>query len=282
MSVVLSLIAALAYGVSDFLGGLASRGAPARLVLTLSYPFGIVLMVVLLPVVGGQLDPATVAWGCVGGMAGATGVVLLYAGLATGPMGVVAPLTAVSSAVVSVGVGVGLGERPSTLAYFGGLLALGAVVLVSRGPGRDGASSPVTVRAVLLALLAGAGFGSYFCALHETPSTSGMWPLVISRAAGAVLIVGSAARHRALPIRSMDGAAVRLAFAAGALDAAAHLAYLLAVRHGLLALVSVLVALYPAATVGLATVVLGERTGRAQRLGLVIAAGSVALIARTG
>jgi drug/metabolite transporter (DMT)-like permease len=73
-----------------------------------------------------------------------------------------------------------------------------------------------------------------------------------------------------------------LAVAAGALDAAANLAYLLAVRQGLLSLVAVLVALYPAATILLARLVLGERTGRAQRLGLAVAAGSVALIAWSG
>ena len=196
-------------------------------------------------------------------------------------MGVVAPLTAVSTAVVPVGVGIGLGERPPLLAYVGVLLALGAVVLVSRGPARDEAHTPVTSRAVLLALLAGGGFGSYFCALHATPPSSGLWPLVISRAAATLLVVGAAIRHRALPGRLTHPSVIRMALGAGALDAVANLAYLLAVRHGLLALVSVLVALYPAATVGLATVVLGERTGRAQRIGLLIAAGSVALIART-
>jgi drug/metabolite transporter (DMT)-like permease len=279
VSVLLALAAALSYGVSDFVGGLASRREPALRVLLLSYPVGVVLMAVLLPLVPGRLDAATLAWAGAAGLAGAAGVVLLYLGLAAGPMGVVAPLTAVASAVVPVTVGIGLGERPPPVAYAGVALALLAVVLVSRGPG-GAVDGPVTARAVAIALLAGVGFGCYFVLLAGAPDTSGGWPLLVSRLASAVAVAGLAvaAGHAG---RLAPGVG-RFAVVAGALDALANLTYLLAVRQGLLSLVPVLVALYPAATILLARVVLGERTGRAQRVGLAVAAGSVALIAWSG
>ena len=279
MSVLLALLAAVSYGVSDFVGGAASRREPALRVLLLSYPVGLVLMVALLPLVPGRVDPATLLWSGAAGVAGAAGVVLLYLGLAAGPMAVVAPLTAVASAVVPVTVGIGLGERPPPLAYLGVGLALLAVALVSRGP-RGADRTPVTVPAVGLALLAGVGFGCYFVLLSRAPEASGGWPLVISRlsstlaAGGLALATGRAGR--------LAPGVVRFAVAAGALDALANLAYLLAVRQGLLSLVAVLVALYPAATILLARLVLGERTGPAQRLGLAVAAGSVVLIAWSG
>jgi drug/metabolite transporter (DMT)-like permease len=241
---------------------------------------GVLLMAALLPLVPGDLSAGTVGWSAAAGLAGALGVVLLYLGLATGPMGVVAPLTAVASAVVPAAVGIGLGERPPPLAYVGVALALLAVALVSRGPGGEAGRRPVTARAVGIALLAGVGFGCYFVLLARAPESSGGWPLLVSRISSAVAVVALAlATGR---VGRLSAGVPRLAVAAGALDAAANLAYLLAVRQGLLSLVAVLVALYPAATILLARLVLGERTGRAQRLGLAVAAGSVALIAWSG
>jgi uncharacterized membrane protein len=284
VSVLLALAGALSYGISDFAGGLASRRQPALRVLLVSYPVGVLLMAALLPLVPGHLDVATLGWSATAGLAGAAGVVLLYLGLATGPMGVVAPLTAVASAVVPVAVGIALGERPPLLAYGGVALALLGVVLVSRGPAADPteerAHQRVTVGVVGIALLAGVGFGLYFVLLAQAPAGSGGWPLLVSRVASALVVVGLAvASGRA---GRLPGGVTRLAVAAGALDALANLSYLLAVRQGLLSLVAVVVALYPAATILLARLVLGERTGTAQRLGLAVAAGSVALIAWSG
>ena len=284
MSVLIALAGALAYGISDFVGGLASRREAALRVLLLSYPVGVLLIAALLPLAPGRLDAATLAWSAAAGLAGAAGVVLLYLGLATGPMGVVAPLTAVASAVLPVVVGIALGERPPLLAYGGVALALLGVVLVSRGPAHDPAEDPahdrVTLRVVGVALLAGVGFGLYFVLLAQAPDGSGSWPLLVSRLASALavtaLAVGTGRAGR------LTGRVTALAVTAGALDAAANLAYLLAVRQGLLSLVAVVVALYPAATILLARLVLGERTGRAQRVGLAVAAGSVALIAWAG
>jgi drug/metabolite transporter (DMT)-like permease len=280
VSVLLALVGALSYGISDFAGGLASRRQPALRVLLLSYPIGVLLMAALLPTVPGHPDGATLAWSAAAGLAGTTGVLLLYVGLAIGPMGVVAPLTAVASAVVPVVIGIALGERPPPLAYGGVALALLGVALVSRGPVDDPARSRVTVRVVGIALLAGVGFGLYFVLLARAPATSGGWPLLLSRVVSALVVVTLAVATG--QARRLPRGVTRLAATAGALDALATLAYLLAVRQGLVSLVAVVVALYPAATILLARLVLGERTGRAQRLGLAVAAGSVALIAWAG
>jgi drug/metabolite transporter (DMT)-like permease len=280
VSVLLALLGALAYGISDFAGGLASRRDSALRVLLTSYPVGVLLMAALLPLVPGHPDAATVAWSVAAGLAGTAGVLLLYVGLAIGPMGVVAPLTALASAIVPVTIGIVLGERPAVFAYGGVALALLGVVLVSRGPAMDPAHARVTVRVVGIALLAGVGFGLYFVLLDQAPAASGGWPLLLSRMASALVVVALAVGTR--QAGRLSRGVVRLAVLAGALDALATLAYLLAVRQGLLSLVAVVVALYPAATILLARLVLGERTGRAQRLGLAVAACSVGLIAWAG
>ena len=214
MSVLLALVAAVTYGVSDFVGGLASRRDTALRVLVHSYPVGVLLTAALLPLVPGDLSAGAVGWSAAAGLAGALGVVLLYLGLATGPMGVVAPLTAVASAVVPAAVGIGLGERPPPLAYVGVALALLAVALVSRGPGGEAGRRPVTARAVWIALLAGVGFGCYFVLLARAPESSGGWPLLVSRISSAVAVVALAlATGR---VGRLSAGVPRLAVAAGA------------------------------------------------------------------
>ncbi len=271
----LGLLAAVLYGVGDFAGGIGSRRVSALTLLLYSYPVGAVLMAAMLPLSSGQLDAQVVLYGALGGLAGTVGVILLYGLMVVAPINVVSPVTAVLAAIVPVVVGVGIGERPPALAWFGIALGLLAVVLVSR-TADDHPFGPVGIRVLALATLSGLGFGLYFVFLDAAGDGSGLWPLVVSRIVSALLIVpvawgrGAARRvpRRLLPL---------LAFA-GACDALANLAFLLAARHGLLSLASVLTSLYPAATVLLAVWLLHEPVNRVQRAGLALAAGAVVLI----
>ncbi|MDQ6857118.1 MAG: EamA family transporter, partial [Candidatus Dormibacteraeota bacterium] len=131
MAALLALVSALSYGVSDFSGGLAARRVAATTVVLVSNGFSLllaVLVVTLLP--GSAYSGSDVVWGLAAGTVGLLGVVLLYRGLAMGPMSVVAPLTAVLSAVVPVVVGVAGGERPGIVAVIGVVLAVPAMALI--------------------------------------------------------------------------------------------------------------------------------------------------------
>ena len=277
MAVVLALLAAVSYGVSDFVGGLASRRRSALAILLYSYPVGAVLMAALLPLTSGTLTARAVVFGILGGAFGLVGVVLLYSLLAIAPMNVVSPITAVLAAAVPVVVGVLTGDRPATAAWFGVAIGFVAVVLVSRQP----AETPhgrLTTRTVALAIASGVGFGGYFVFLARAGDATGLWPLLISRLASAVLIVPLA--YRAGAITVIRGRLLALCVIAGALDAAANLFFLLASRQGLLSLAAVITALYPATTVALAIVFLHERPSRAQQVGLGLAAVAIVLITR--
>lgn len=277
MAILFALLAAGAYGVSDFLGGLAARRTPALTVLLVSYPIGALIMAALLPVYGGPLSTGTLVWSAGGGVAGLMGVALLYAALARAPMNVISPVTAVMAAVVPVIGGVVLGERPHAAAWSGIALGLVAVVLVSRTTS-DHPHGRVAGSALVMAVVAGVGFGAYFICLARSDTDSGMWPVVLSRAVSSGLVVPlalSRGEFRVLP-RSV----AVLAGWAGVLDATANIGFLLASRHGLLSLSGVITSLYPAGTVLLAGIVLGERTSRVQRVGLGLAAVAVVLLTR--
>ncbi|GFM17926.1 MULTISPECIES: EamA family transporter [unclassified Mycobacterium] len=122
----------MSYGVSDFVGGIASRRVAALRVVIVSYPVALVVLVAAAAPLGGTMSTAAVVWGLLSGVGQAFGVWWFYAALGSGPISVVSPLTAILVAGLPVGVGLTLGERPSALAGVGVVLALIAVVLVSR------------------------------------------------------------------------------------------------------------------------------------------------------
>jgi len=273
--VVLALLAAVVYGTGDFVGGLASRQRPAIAVLLYEYPVGAVLVLALLPAFYGPLDLRSALLGVAGGIAGMVGIIVLYSLMARAPMNIVSPVTAVLAAIVPVGFGVLVGERPHLAAWFGIALGLVAVLLVSRTP-QDHPHGPIGLPILALACLSGLGFGIYFICLARADHDSGLWPLVISRLTSAALIVPLAWQRRVAQV--LTGPVLGLALLAGVLDASANLFFLLASRHGLLSLASVITSLYPAMTVLLAAVLLHERTEPWQRVGLALAAGSIVLI----
>ncbi len=281
MAAALALVSALFYGASDFSGGLAARRVPATAVVLVSNALSLVLAllaVTLLP--GSSYQAGDLAWGMASGAVGLVGVVLLYRGLAMGPMSVVAPLTAVLSALVPVVVGTARGERPGPVAVIGIALAVPAMVLIGREPRRQ-ANARLRRSAVVSALCAGVSFGGFYVLLAQTGSNGGAWPLVGQRAASVaiLLVLTAAAATRRAGLPRPRGAALQLAMVAGVTDFAANLAYVLATHRGLLALVAVISSLYPATTLLLARGVLNERVGRQQAMGLLLAALAVTLIA---
>ncbi|MBW4043264.1 MAG: EamA family transporter [Acidobacteria bacterium] len=277
MAIVLALLGALVYGVSDFSGGLATRRAPALAVVFSGQLAGVLVLGVLLVVIPGRFDPVSLAWGAAAGLSGGAALLAFYRSLATGAMTVVAPLTAVMSALVPVVGGIVLGERPSALALVGVVLAVGAVVLVSAEHGRLPTPRSLRGPVVVGALSAGAGFGLLFVLLSRAAPDSGFWPLAGARTASLVLlaVVAVVGRRSLLPRRAPAG----LVVASGVGDMTANLLFVLASRVGLLSVVGVVLALYPAATVLLAMLVLRERLHRLQILGLALAASGVVLIA---
>jgi len=276
ITVVLGLVAAVLYGVGDFAGGIASRKVTAVTVLLLSYPVGAVLMAVMLPFFGGHLTARSAAYGVAGGAAGLVGVVVLYGLMTVAPINIVSPVSAVLAAIVPVGAGVILGERPQVAAWVGIALGLGAVVLVSRTTD-DHPHGRMAPRIIGLACVSGVGFGLYFVALARAGDHSGLWPLVVSRFSSALFIIPLAKSRGALTL-VRDRRLLRVIVLAGACDALANMCFLLASREGLLSIASVLTSLYPATTVLLAVLLLHEHISRVQRAGLALAAASIVLI----
>ncbi|HUW16162.1 MAG TPA: DMT family transporter [Actinomycetes bacterium] len=277
-AIALALVSSLAYGFTDFFGGMASRRTSVFVVGAVAQPAGLVLLFALVPFFGGTVSAAALLWGAASGVAGAVAFLLLFRSLAIGPMSIASPLSALTSAVLPVFAGIAFGEQLTGLIVAGIMLGLLAVLLVSRQ--HDDTPHPVSRRVVAMSLTSGVFIAIFFVALERSPDGSGLWPLITSRAMAAVVMVVAGVASGAL-VR--PGAAVtRLILGAAALDVIATAAFLLATREGLLAVVAVITALYPAGTLLMARVVLGERMQLIQKVGLGLAGGSVVLLALAG
>jgi drug/metabolite transporter (DMT)-like permease len=284
VAALLALLSAALWGVGDFVGGLASRRSTPLQTLAVSTPAGLVLVVPFAFLLGGDVR-GSVLPGVVAGSVGAIGILLLYAALTLGPMGVVSPVSAVLGAAIPVLAGLLRGERPGIWAYLGMALAVVAIVTVGLEPSAptdDSTHQRVTPRALVLAIGAGIGIGLFFTIIASAPADAGLWPVVFARSCSVIVLVALAAvasRRRGTPILAPTSAVRWQAVAAGGFDAWANGIYVIAVHTGLLSVVAVLGSLYPAATVLLARYVLAERLRPMQKAGMVTALVAAALLA---
>ncbi|MEZ5139396.1 MAG: EamA family transporter [Acidimicrobiales bacterium] len=278
VAIVFALSAAVAYGSADFVGGLASRRTPPVAAAFGAQVGGLLLLLVALPAVGGSVEPRHLLVGAAAGVFGGVGLVLLYRALARGPMSLVAPTTALSASMVPIVAGVLLGERPGPVTFVGIAVSLVAVVLITREPSVPGAVAGADRRVLGLALAAGAIFGSFFVVLHQAGDGAGLWPLLGARLVSVPLLL-VLARRQAAALAWTDPSTLPRVLLSGTLDMAANIAYLLALRHGMLAVVAAITGLYPASTVLLAQARLEERLHRTQLTGLATAAFAAVLIA---
>jgi drug/metabolite transporter (DMT)-like permease len=282
----LALGSAVLYGAADFTGGFATRRAGTIAVVFLSQLSGLVALAVLMPLLpAGHPWRSDLLWGAAAAVTGGIGVALLYRALAIGIMAVVAPTTAVCAVAIPVLVSVLLGERPVPIAVMGIILGVASIVLVSQqqtsvSPGDPRFPLRRLPPGVGSALVSGVAIGFFFQALAQTRPEAGMWPLLVSRSVSVVLFGTTAlAGRRSL---RMSRQVLGLVALAGVIDVLANALYLLASQRGPLSTVVTLSSLYPASTVLLARVVLGERLSRWQLTGVGCAMAAVVLIVSGG
>lgn len=278
MAVVLAFLSAIAYGVSDYLGGRTSRRMSPIAVTFLSELIQLVVFGCTIPLLeeGGPTAGA-VGWGMAAGVSGSLGVLGLYATLSRGGMTVVAPVTGVVAAVLPVVVGIALGERPGTIGFVGILAAIVAVAMIGGIVGMT--AHRVAPSTVALAVAVGVGFGILFIAYSRAGADAGSWPLLTSRFGGAPLLAAAYAfGRRRGDVAPVSWGSIRPSVVIGLVIGLSNGLYLASTRRGLLSVVAVIVSLYPASTIALAIMIDGERASRSQCAGMLLAAVGVALI----
>ncbi len=279
MSALLALLSSVLWGVADFLGGTVSRRISTYAVIGISQAFALSGALIAAAITGSYGDSlGYLPWAIGAGAVGFVGVAAFYRALATGTMGVVAPIAA-TGVVVPVGIGLAHGESPSALQLAGAVVTIIGVVLAS-GPDLRERSESGSAQPIALAFIAAAGFGFALYFIAEGSDHSVVMTLVMMRVVdvGVVgviaLVVGTlgGARRRDLPVLALVGGS----------DIAANALYGVAATSALVSLTAVLASLYPAVTVVLARRVHGERMRRVQDVGVVVTLLGVAALAAGG
>ncbi len=273
LAITFGLGSAVAWGSGDFAGGMASRKGNLLGVIFLSQFLGGLLLAVLGLIFSESIPPLPyLLYGGLAGVFGNIGLMALYKGLAQGRMGIVAPLSAVLTALVPVGYSAFYSGLPSMAQLAGFICFMVAIWLLSAGD----AGFKMTLNELFLSIIAGLGFGFFFILIDRANDLAIFWPLVSARLSSVsfMFFVLLIAKKSARPVAGQW----KLIGITGVLDAAGNLFFSVAAHLGRLDISAVLGSLYPAATVFLAWFFLKERLGRKQWVGGVCAFVALILI----
>lgn len=264
---------ALVWGAADFSGGLASKKAQVVAVVFFSQIVGLICMTGVALGTGEPVPPLdALMMGGVAGFAGILGLVLFYHSLANGRMGLVAPLSAITAAILPIGWVAFTLSLPTTSQVAGLFVAIIAIWLLSADP----STGEKTISTLLLPILAGAGFGLFFIGIGEASKVAVFWPLVASKTVSiAVMTVLIGLRRTTLPRARTTWSLIILA---GILDVAGNGLYALAAHNGRIDISATLGSMYPAATVLLAYMILKEPLQQNHWFGLAFALSALFLI----
>lgn len=275
MSIVLGLLAAVAFGTGDLFAGVASHRLRPAIVTSGTGIVGVgtaLVAVLLFP--GDGASTKALLWGALAGVGTGAGGLCLYHGMTVGRISVVATLSGLFAAVIPVFVGLIGGDSLSLASAVGVVIAVPAIALVSWHPSRAEAGASGAIWGVL----AGIGFALLFVALDRAGTESGAWPLLTTELAGVLVIAPLAILTLRAGGVEVSRTGALQAVIAGVLFGLANLAFLVATHTGQLAIVVVLTSLYPAVTVILARVFLADQWIRTQKIGLIAGFAAVLLV----
>ena len=291
-----AVLAAILWGGGDFSGGMGVTAAggsvrSALRVILSGHGLSLAALAVGLWLTHASWPAQTpLLWGLGGGVAAALGLIAFYLALAGGAMGASAAISGLLAAAIPAAVSLFLEGSPGALKLGGFALAGLAIWLIAASaPAEDAVDRKGSRRMLVLAIAGGLGFGVYFVALRFANPAGVLEPIVMARMASvttcallllALTLSGAPAQndHSTGQTTWLSGRAWLWALGIAVLDTGGNLLFVASTRTGRLDVTSVLASLYPASTILLAAIFLGERPRRKQAFGMGLALAAVVLI----
>ncbi|WP_292466552.1 DMT family transporter [Methanolobus sp.] len=271
---IFGLAAAACWGAGDFSGGIATKRSGVLIVAIISHILEIVILISAALLFTENVPPTTdFLWGAIAGLAGGIGILALYHALSIEKMGIVAPITAVLSAIVPMTYGIITEGLPTTSQLIGFLFAFIGVWMISR----EENNPKIELEKLKLPIIAGLGFGLFMILIDQVQSSSVFWPLVGARMATIPTFILVASYKKQIKIPNLKF--LPLIALASLLDTSGTVFYVLASKTGRLDIAAILTSMYPAITVLLAWVLLKERLKNRQWVGVFAVMVAVVLIA---
>jgi uncharacterized membrane protein len=276
MATLLALLSSILWGAADFFGGKLSKRYQALAVTAVSQAFGLITGILIIIVGSSWLNPA-IGWdnyfisGVLAGLFGFVGLIAFYSGLATGRMGVVSPIAALS-VLIPLTIAFITGEKPNSTQIVGMSIALLGAVCAS-GPEAKGG---VALKPVMLAVVAAIGFGLAVTFIAKGSSSSAIMTMTTMRFTTFIIAIFLFIKYRTFG--GFTKKDIPLLIGIGAADFIANLLLGVATTKGLVSLAVVLGSLFPIVTALLAFKLLHERLHKVQYLGITFAIIGVAVI----
>ncbi len=285
MLILLAVIAAVAWGASDYFGGASRRGASVFAVVAISQLLGLVLLIPVLLVHGRPLPSDPHLWyACVAGLGVTLELRLVYYAISRGDAFITAPVGALGAAIaVLVGL---IGGDHLDLAIAAGLLCAVIGGGVCAWSGGESGGTGRRQRWATAAICAGAAIGvaTMLVSFHAAGRVDPYWATSLVDASTALPATVAALAFERSPLRSRlphPRHLPSLALVAGA-GISGDLAYAAASRQAALSIVSAISSLYPVATILLGVTLQRRRAAGLQAVGIALAlAGAVLLGAAT-
>lgn len=276
MASLLALLSSAMWGTADFFAGKLSKKHHPFAVLGFTQVIGL-LVGILVVVLSGDWHGKVLGFhgflipGILAGLFGYIGLACLYEGLSSGRMGVVSPISSLST-VIPLAYALITGDELSTITLIGVVIALIGVFCAS-GPEL---SQGLPMKPIVLALGAAAGFGLALTFIAIGSQSSALLTMVSMRGATFFVTISLALKYKTtgnfvakdLPALIFIGAA----------DFLANLLLGIACTKGLVSVAMVFGSLYPIATAILACKFLHERLLKVQYIGIVLAVTGVSII----
>jgi drug/metabolite transporter (DMT)-like permease len=261
-----------------------SLGAGLRIVL-LSHAASFVALLAIAHLRGDAAPHgALLGWGIAAGVSGGLSLTAFYIALSRGSMGASAAISGLLAAAIPAALTLWLQGPPGVAPLIGFAVAAIAIWLIAVSPAEKTTAGSAR-QTLALAILAGVGFGFYFIALKMAGPAGVIWPMASARIGSLTVCSLLFLTLRLRPANSaatrvrFGSAAVGWALATALLDTSGNLMFVAATRAGRLDVAAVLASLYPASTILLAALALGEWPTRRQAIGMAAAALAVVLIA---
>ena len=276
MASLLALLSSAMWGTSDFFAGRLSKKHHPFAVLGFSQVIGLIVGLAIV-VISADWHGKVLGFdgylitGALAGLCGYIGLACLYEGLSTGRMGVVSPISSMSTVVPLVYALVN-GDSLSTITSIGVVVALVGVFCAS-GPEL---SQGLPLKPLLLALGAAAGFGFALTFIAMGSQSSALLTMVSMRSATFFVTMSLAFKFKTTGKFSKKEMPALIFI--GAADFLANLLLGIACTKGLVSIAMVFGSLYPIATAVLAFKFLHERLHKVQYVGIALAVTGVSII----
>jgi drug/metabolite transporter (DMT)-like permease len=267
-----SLTAMGIWGASDFLGGVGARRVNAFLFTAVVHLSGLLLIgSIALSTHAPFPGRTSVLWCAAAGSVGGVSLAVFYRALASGNMGLMAPVSAVLSAAIPAIVTAFVVGLPGYRQCLGFVVAGIGVWLISR---EEGGGRP---KGLGWTVVAGVGFAGFYLFIKQAGDASPLWIAFCSRVVSFLMtslfvVIGG---H----VATLERRVLAMAIIAGCFDITGSALFIRAAQAGRLDTAVVLSSLYPAVTVLLARVFLHEHFSRSKTVGMLAALAAVPLVA---